>query len=83
MALPQTRDELESIGYKYEGESECRSCGVPILWFTTPNKKADGSQKRMCFHIEQGSENADHRILIPHWASCPNAFHHRTGNKKK
>ena len=74
MALPQTRNGLEAIGYKYTGEGTCRGCGVPLLWFlTTHRNPATGEPKKLCFHIEKGSEDSENRILIPHFASCPNA----------
>ena len=29
--LPQTRNELESLGYQYSGEGHCRGCGVLLF----------------------------------------------------
>lgn len=85
MGLPKTRIGLETIGYKYMGDGSCSACGVPLLWFeTTRIDSRTGKLHKMCFHIEAGSENEEHRVLIPHWASCPNAadFRRKKGNKK-
>ena len=84
MPLPRTRVGLEQIGWKYLGESQCRACGVPILWFES-TKLNPVTQKygRVCFHIEKGSEDADHRILVPHWSDCPNAKDFRKTKEKK
>ena len=83
MPLPRTRVGLEQIGYKYLGENPCRACGVPLLWFETTKRNATTGQfSKMCFHIEAGSENADHRILVPHWGSCPNAKDFRRDKPK-
>jgi hypothetical protein len=75
MALPQTRDELESIGYIYSGEGRCRACGVPMLWFKTP------SGKTMPFHIEAGTEDRESRVLVCHFGKCPNAKDFRKDKK--
>lgn len=81
MPLPRTRLGLETIGYKYEGEGRCHACGVPILWFTTTKiNPRTGRLSKLCFHIEKGTEDDEHRVLIPHFASCPNAADFR---KKK
>lgn len=80
--LPQTRDELESMGYKYTGEGRCRACGVPLLWFERWHS-VNQKMTKMCFHIEAGTEDREHRILIPHWASCANAKDFRTEKKGK
>jgi len=56
MPFPQTLDELRSQGYKFEGESQCRGCGVDIEWWITPNNK-----KMPC----------DYGTATPHWTTCP------------
>lgn len=67
MPLPQRRVDLESLGYRYEGEGHCRGCGVLLLWFSTPN------QKRMPMTIIPGSEDAEHQLLECHFGKCPKA----------
>lgn len=62
MALPQTIDELRAAGYKFEGDSSCRSCGADIEWWTTPRGK------KMPF---------DDGTAISHFSTCPNADQHR------
>jgi hypothetical protein len=77
MPLPNTRADLEAIGYKYDGESHCRGCGVLMLWFTTPNGK------KMPMTIVPGTENDDHRTLTCHFGNCPNAAQFRKPKGKK
>jgi hypothetical protein len=77
MSLPQTRDGLESIGYKYDGESHCRGCGVLMLWFVTPNLK------KMPMTIIPGSEDQDPQLLECHFGRCPKAELFRKPKEKK
>jgi hypothetical protein len=77
MALPDTRDGLESVGYQYTGEGRCRACGVPLLWFLSPH------QKKIPFHIEAGTEDREHRVLVCHFSNCPNAADFRKPKEKK
>jgi hypothetical protein len=84
MALPQTRDGLERIGYKYLGDGVCRACGVPVQWFeTTRRNPTTGHLGKLCFHIEAGHDELPHLILIPHFASCPNAKDFRKNKPKR
>src|SRR5208282_153230 len=39
MGFPQTIEELKAAGYKFDGESQCKSCGADIEWWTTPRGK--------------------------------------------
>jgi len=65
MALPDTRDTLESVGYKYSGDSRCRGCGENMLWFDTPRGK------KMPMSVVSGTEDDDPQKLEPHWTVCP------------
>jgi hypothetical protein len=72
MPLPNTRDELEKLGYRFENESRCRACGIPVVWYSTPNRNPETSKlNRICFEIRKNAE--DNMILIAHFPSCPNA----------
>lgn len=63
MAFPTTMDELREQGYKFESDSECKSCGAAIEWWKTPRGKM---------------MPCDHGTATPHWSTCPNADQHRT-----
>jgi hypothetical protein len=39
MTFPRNLDELRAQGYKYDGASNCRSCGADIEWWETPAHK--------------------------------------------
>jgi len=58
MAFPTTIDEMTAQGYKFEGEAQCKGCGVDIEWWTTPRGK-----KMPC----------DYGTAKPHWATCTKA----------
>lgn len=84
MAFPQTRDGLESIGYRYDGESHCRGCGVLMLWFATPNiDPRTGKNKKMPMTIIPGTEDKDPQLLECHFGKCPNAEQFRKPKEKK
>ena len=59
MSFPNTHEEAELQGYRFDRPSFCTGCGVPILWFTTPKKK---------YIPIDGGEG-----FSPHWATCPKA----------
>lgn len=63
MAIPDTRDGLESVDYQYSGSSTCRRCGTEIQWFVTPKGK------RMPMSVVSGTENDDPERLEFH--KCP------------
>lgn len=65
--FPNTRAQLEAAGYRFSGESNCRGCGEPMLWFETPRGK------KLPMSVVAGTEDRDHRILEPHWKSCSEA----------
>jgi len=65
MSFPTTLQELKDAGYKWEGESQCRSCGARIEWWLTPRGK---------------KMPTDHGTATPHWSTCPDADQHRSGN---
>lgn len=82
-ALPQTRDGLTSLGYRYDGESHCRGCGVLMLWFTTPNiDPKTGKNKKMPMTIIPGSEHEDPQLLECHFGRCKNADQFRKKKRK-
>jgi hypothetical protein len=68
MAFPKTLDELREAGYKFEDDSECRSCGAAVEWWKTPRGKM------MPF---------DHGTAISHFSTCPNADQHRKPEPSK
>lgn len=83
-ALPQTRDGLISLGYRYDGESHCRGCGVLMLWFQTPNiDPKTGKNKKMPMTVIPGTENEDPQRLECHFGRCPNAQQFRKPKEKK
>lgn len=63
MAFPKTLDELKSANYRFENDAECRGCGDPIEWWTTPNGK-----KIPMNSMTKGSDAA-----IAHWTTCTEA----------
>lgn len=65
MAFPTTINGLKIAGYKFEGESQCKSCGADIEWWATPRGK---------------KMPTDHGTARPHWETCPEADSHRTGS---
>jgi len=65
MAFPTTIEGLKDAGYKFEGDSECKSCGADIEWWTTPNNK---------------KMPTDHGTATPHWSTCPSASQHRSSS---
>jgi hypothetical protein len=67
MAIPDTRDGLESLGYKYTGSSACRGCGAEMQWFETPRGK------KMPMSAVSGTEDDESQKLEAHWTVCPNA----------
>jgi hypothetical protein len=58
MAFPTSLDEMRQQGYKFEGDGECKGCGDPIEWWTTPRGK-----KMPC----------NHGTATPHWTTCTEA----------
>jgi hypothetical protein len=60
MAIPDTRDGLESVGYKYTGSSACRGCGAELHWYDTPRGK------KMPLSVVSGSEDEDPEKLEFH-----------------
>lgn len=62
MGFPQTINGLKNAGYKFEGESQCKTCGADIEWWTTPKGK---------------KMPTDHGTARPHWETCPEADSHR------
>ncbi len=60
MALPDTRDDLEAVGYRYLSTSICRTCGKDLNWFQTPNGK------RMGMSAIEGTEDEDPQKLEFH-----------------
>jgi len=58
MAFPSTIEELRKAGYRFDGESDCKGCGVAIEWWITPNGK---------------KMPVDHGTAMPHWKTCPQA----------
>lgn len=73
--FPDTRRDMEAVGYHYTGESKCRSCGEPMLWFETPRGK------KIPMSVVSGTESEEHRRLEPHWKSCPEADNFRKEKK--
>lgn len=63
MAIPNTWDELKAAGYIWENDGECRGCGDPIMWFTTPN-----GRKMPVNQMQRGSDKA-----VPHMETCTEA----------
>lgn len=59
--LPKTRTDLEAAGYIFDGLAQCKGCGAPVFWFTTPNAK------RMAFNWKLTGEDE----LEPHRDICP------------
>lgn len=68
MGFPQTISGLKNAGYKFEGESECKSCGADIEWWTTPRGK---------------KLPTDHGTARPHWETCPEADSHRSSGDSR
>jgi len=64
MPLPDTRQDLEDVGYKYSGSGVCRGCGMLMQWFDTPRGK------KMPFSVVAGHEDSDPEIIEPHWGVC-------------
>lgn len=84
MPLPNTRDELEHLGYKYSGESPCLACGALIKWFITPNiNPKTGRNNKMPMTIIPGTEDQDPQLLECHFGKCPNAAQFRRPKEKK
>jgi hypothetical protein len=59
--IADTREGLVAAGYKYESTANCRGCGVPIEWWTTPR----GKKMPMSVKVKNAR--------VPHWAECPAA----------
>lgn len=67
MPIPNTRPDLEALGYKYMGEGRCRGCGAVILWFETPrNKRMPMSLQKEEFQTDPNTD-----FLESHHAVCP------------
>ncbi len=75
MAIPDTRDGLESLGYKYTGSSACRGCGAEMQWFTTPRGK------KLPMSAIPGTEDDESQKLEAHWSVCPKANEFRSNRK--
>jgi hypothetical protein len=83
-AIEQTRRGLELRGWKYSGESQCKACGALILWFdTTKWDPAKHSFKKMPMSVIAGSEDAEDRLIEPHWGVCPERDKFRSEPKGK
>ena len=82
MPLPDTRDGLEAMGYRYDGESHCRGCGILMLWFQTPNIDVKtGKNKKMPMTIVPGTADEDPQKLECHFGKCPQADRFRKPRK--
>lgn len=66
MAVPDTRDGLESVGYEYTGSGICRGCGIELHFFRTPRGKT------MPMSPIPGTEDEDPQRLECHIGKCPN-----------
>lgn len=62
MPFPKTKREFKEAGYKGINWSECRGCGVRILWVETPKGKK--------MPLNEPNEYGEY---LPHWDSCPKA----------
>jgi hypothetical protein len=73
VAIPDNRDDLEKLGYKYTGSSACRGCGADMQWFLTPRGK------KMPLSAIPGTEDDDSQKLQVHWEVCPEKDKFRSG----
>ena len=71
--IPESKKDLDSMGYVFDNEAHCRGCGEPIEWWITPRGK------KMPMTVQEVRER-DSPIApikeyrrVPHWGVCPNA----------
>ena len=69
MPIPQTREELIALGWKYSNDGRCDACQEPIEWWVSP-KNTKHPMRR----------DPDGKI-ITHFADCP--FADKFRRKKK
>lgn len=75
MPIPESKGDLEKMGYVFDNEARCRGCEAPIEWWITPRgKKMPMSVKEV---RNDGTDNVLSPVVeirrIPHWSDCPNA----------
>ena len=78
--------------YRFSGTGDCRFCGLPVLWFTTPTGSQMPIDRERLLEAQPAltrrnafrgfwttrRRGADRLLPFNHWATCPNVQEART-----
>jgi hypothetical protein len=65
--LPEKREDLQALGYDYEGDGRCSKCQEVIEWWSTPN----GKRMPMRVFEERDASGKIVYLRRSHFVDCP------------
>jgi hypothetical protein len=79
VAIPESRADLEALGYVFDNEARCRGCGAAIEWWLTPKGKKMPMSVKEVRETDSPVSPVKEWRRIPHFSDCPKVADFRKG----